>query len=240
MRASTSCPTQSLSFRSSVSNVVAFRPQQQASQRGCRQSLVECAISRATKEKRVAELEEALRNSTVAFGVRYNKVNVKNLEAFRRSLPAEAKMYVAKNTLLSLAADRVEGWSELKKGIKLENAWVFAPEEAISSSVKAFLDFEKKLLEPIPKAERSKFQLTDVTGGAMSGSFLDGEQVRKLEKMPTKKELITAIAVMVKKVPTKVAVAIKQVPTKLAYGIKALADGDDNKDLIVGDVFPKA
>ncbi len=91
-------------------------------------------------------------------------MQVKNLEAFRRSLPAEAKMYVAKNTLLSLAADRVEGWSELKKGIKLENAWVFAPEEAISSSVKAFLDFEKKLLEPIPKADRSKFKLTDVTG----------------------------------------------------------------------------
>ena len=41
-------------------------------------------------------------------------------------------------------------------------------------------------------------------------------------------------------VPTKVAVAIKQVPTKLAYGIKALADGDDNKELIVGDLFPKA
>ena len=41
-------------------------------------------------------------------------------------------------------------------------------------------------------------------------------------------------------VPTKVAVAIKQVPTKLAFGIKALADGDDNKELKVGDVFPKA
>jgi ribosomal protein L10 len=37
---------------------------------------VECAISRATKEKRVAELEEALKNSSVAFGVRYNKVSV--------------------------------------------------------------------------------------------------------------------------------------------------------------------
>ncbi len=37
---------------------------------------VECAINRATKEKRVAELEEALRNSSVAFGVRYNKVSV--------------------------------------------------------------------------------------------------------------------------------------------------------------------
>jgi hypothetical protein len=37
---------------------------------------VECAINRATKEKRVAELEEVLKTSAVAFGVRYNKVKV--------------------------------------------------------------------------------------------------------------------------------------------------------------------
>lgn len=40
---------------------------------------VDCAINRATKEKRVAELEEALRNSSVAFGVRFNKVSVRAL-----------------------------------------------------------------------------------------------------------------------------------------------------------------
>lgn len=34
----------------------------------------------------------------------------------------------------------------------------------------------------------------------MGGNFLTSEQVRKLEKMPTKKELITAMAVMIKKV----------------------------------------
>lgn len=50
--------------------------------------------------------------------------------------------------------------------VVLENAWVFAPEDAISASVKAFLEFEKRLLEPIPKAERSKFQLTDISGAA--------------------------------------------------------------------------
>ena len=54
------------------------------------------------------------------------------------------------------------------------------------------------------------------------------------------KALLTGVVGMCEQVPTKVAVAIKQVPTKLAYGIKALADGDDNKELIVGDVFPKA
>lgn len=40
-------------------------------------------------------------------------------------------------------------------------------------------------------------------------------------------------------VPTKLAVGLKQVPTKVAYGVKALADGDDNKDAIVSDIFPK-
>ncbi len=97
---------------------------------------------------------------------------VKNLEAFRRSLPESAKMIVAKNTLVSLAADRVEGWSDLKQGIKLENAWVFAPEDAISTSVKAFLDFEKKLLEPIPKADRAKHKLTDVSGARQTNALL--------------------------------------------------------------------
>ena len=68
---------------------------------------VECAISRATKEKRVAELTEALETSDVAFAVRYNKVSVKNFESFRRALPADAKLYVAKNTLMKQAVSRV-------------------------------------------------------------------------------------------------------------------------------------
>ena len=41
-------------------------------------------------------------------------------------------------------------------------------------------------------------------------------------------------------VPTKVAVSIRQVPAKVAYAVKALADGDDDKSKLVGDVFPKA
>ena len=43
----------------------------------------------------------------------------------------------------------------------------------------------------------------------------------------------------VMQVPTKVAVSIKQVPTKVALGVKALADGDDNKEALVSDIFPK-
>lgn len=41
-------------------------------------------------------------------------------------------------------------------------------------------------------------------------------------------------------VPTKLAIAIKLVPTKLAVATKQLADGDDNKEAKIGDIFPKA
>lgn len=40
-------------------------------------------------------------------------MQVKDFEAFRRALPAEAKMYVAKNTLMRLASERVDGWGTL-------------------------------------------------------------------------------------------------------------------------------
>jgi hypothetical protein len=40
-------------------------------------------------------------------------------------------------------------------------------------------------------------------------------------------------------VPTKVGVGIRMVPNKVAYGIKALADAEEDKSLIVGDVLPK-
>ena len=49
-------------------------------------------------------------------------------------------------------------------GMKLENAWVFASDDSIPAAVKAFLDFEKALLEPFPKPERPKLKITDISG----------------------------------------------------------------------------
>lgn len=54
------------------------------------------------------------------------------------------------------------------QNVTLENAWVFAPEEAIADSVKAFLAFEAALLEPIPKPERAKFTLTNISGARIA------------------------------------------------------------------------
>jgi len=36
-----------------------------------------------------------------------------------------------------------------------ENAWVFSDEENLAASVKAYMDFEKKLKEKLPKDQRA-------------------------------------------------------------------------------------
>ena len=59
---------------------------------------------------------------------------------------------------------QVGGWEPLVDGMKLENAWVFASDDSIPAAVKAFLDFEKRLLEPFPKPERIKLKITDISG----------------------------------------------------------------------------
>ena len=65
----------------------------------------------------------------------------------------------------------------------------------------------------------------EFTGAVLDGKFVDAKGIVALEKLPTKKDLITMIACGIKQVPTKLARATKGVPSDLAYGVKAIADG---------------
>lgn len=199
------------------------------------------ALSRKGKEAAVEKLTAAFEESTAVFGIRFQNISVKQLQEFRRNLPQEgAHMYVVKNNLLKIAADKVDGWSELKQAAKGDNAWIFAREDNVASCVKAFIEFERKLKADIPKEMRAKAKPTDITGGVLEGHFLDYSKVVALEKMPTKQELMRIVAILIKRVPTKLARSIKAVPTKLARAISLLAEGDEDKSKLVGDVFPKA
>ncbi len=79
-----------------------------------------------------------------------------------------------------------------------ENAWLFVGEEVISESVKAYLDFETKLKERLPREQRAQAKPTDISGGAMDGRFLAYAEVERLKNLPTKAELIATIARLIK------------------------------------------
>ena len=50
------------------------------------------------------------------------------MQEFRHSLPADTKVVVCKNTLMRIAADKVDGWSDLKKAT---NVSFMLPLEAV-------------------------------------------------------------------------------------------------------------
>lgn len=189
----------------------------------------------------MSKLVPMLEESSVVVGLRYQGLTVKQMQQFRRSLPVEgATLMVCKNTLMKCAADQVEGWENLKPAAKGDNVWLFIQEEQIAESIKAYLKFLKETKDELPKEEREDMHALRMSGGVMSGDLLTDADIKRLESMPTKTELMATIARLLNQLPTKVAVGVKQVPTKLAYGVKALADADDNKDAVVGDVLPKA
>jgi large subunit ribosomal protein L10 len=161
---------------------------------------IQNAISRQRKEETVQQLESLLQDSAVVVGLRYQGLTVKQLQDFRRALPAQSKVLVCKNTLMRVACDKVEGWGELKAATKGDNAWLFVNEEVIAESIKAYVAFEKKLLEGVPKEERATARPIDVSGGCMDGQLLDYVAVKNLEKMPTKLELIATIARLINQV----------------------------------------
>jgi large subunit ribosomal protein L10 len=123
---------------------------------------IQNAISRQRKEETVQQLESLLQDSAVVVGLRYQGLTVKQLQDFRRALPAQSKVLVCKNTLMRVACDKVEGWGELKAATKGDNAWLFVNEEVIAESIKAYVAFEKKLLEGVPKEERATARPIDV------------------------------------------------------------------------------
>ena len=188
------------------------------------------------------KLVPLLESSAAVVGLRYQGLTVKQMQEFRKSLPKDgAKLLVCKNTLMRLAADRVEGWTELKPAAKGDNAWLFVQEEHIAESIKAYIEFQTKIKAGVPKDELENFKLLNMSGGAMSGQALTPADLPRLEKLPNKQQLIATIARLIKQVPTRVAVSIKHVPTKVALGVKALADADEDKSKFVGDVCkPKA
>lgn len=199
---------------------------------------VNAAISRSKKEEIVAEITQRLSDCSLVYGLRYKGVSVGRLESLRRDLPPGATMYIAKNRLLRVAVDNLgedsAKWEGLR-GQKGDNAWVFANEDAIRGSVKAFTKFAKVLKDNqfVAKNEAAPPPPTAVTTIVLDGNVLQASQMASLERLPTKLEVITQIARGIKANPTKIATGIQGVSRKLAYGVKALSELSEDTSMTV-------
>jgi large subunit ribosomal protein L10 len=169
------------------------------------------------------------------------------MESLRRGLPDTSSVAVAKNSLMRVAVRETPGWSELEaKGCEGDNAWIFVGEDGIADTVKFWNkfsgDLEKAAQASAPKGSTKAIAApTSVTCAVMDGKYMTPAELKRCESLPTKLQLITTVARMLKQPARKVAVGVSMVPRKIAYGVKALADLDEDKSKLVGDVAkPKA
>merc|ERR1711907_512457 len=169
-------------------------------------SHVALALTKEKKTEVVTKLKSELETSTAVVGFTFKGVSVSDLEKLRGDIPDDASLVVAKNTLMKRAADEVEGWGEVSQFCKGSNAFLFLREDLKTGfkGLRTLEDAYKKADEPV-----------SLNGGCCDGDFLSLDDIKKLEKLPSKLELIAKVASMV-----------NQVPTRLAIGVKKVSEGD--------------
>ncbi len=146
---------------------------------------------------------------------RFRPPQVKNMIKFRQELPQGAHLLVTKNTLMVKASEGTK-WEAISECATGMNAWLFV-DENISPAI--------KVVKSLQKDWKKDGVEVDFTGAVLDGKFIDSAGISALEKLPTKKDLITMVALGIKQVPTKLARGSNGVPLKLAHGVKAIADG---------------
>lgn len=167
------------------------------------------------KKAKVNAVRTALEESMLLFAVPLDGLTVSQISRMKDMLPAGTSAACVKNSLMRLAvAD--SSWEPAHSLTKQSSLWFFVRED-MKETVKVYKDFIKK-----------EGREDEIRGGVFDGEYYDTSGVSKVSSLPTKKELITKIAIGIKAVPTKIARSIKAVPTKLGRAVKlAIADGDE-------------
>lgn len=190
----------------------------------CRRSRVRMGAPAIIKKKSaiVDKVKEKLNDSEMIFSIPLPGLTVANIFEFKKKLPEGTTAMAVKNTLMRRAIEG-SGWEVAGNICKESSIWIFVKDD-IKGSVEAYKTFAKELeLEPIK-------------GGVLEETFYDTDGISAIAALPSKLELITQVARLVKEVPTKLAVSIKEVPTKLARGIKlAVADEEKGDESAAGE-----
>lgn len=168
------------------------------------------------KQAKVRAVRTALEESMLLFSVPLEGLTVSQLGRLKDSLPDSTSAACVKNSLMRRAiAD--SPWQSAESLTTQSSLWFFVRED-MKASVKAYKEFIKK---------EGREDL--IRGGVFDGEYYDTSGVDKISSLPTKKELITRIAIGIKSVPTKLARSLKAVPTKVGRAIK-LAVADEDKE----------
>eukprot|EP01041_Mallomonas_annulata_P007449 gene7449-15234_t len=156
-----------------------------------------------------------LSKSSLVIAVPGQGITKEQVDMLKKELPADTKASVVKNALIRKAAEGTQ-FAGISVGLRDQNLFFFIPENSAKSSFDAFKKWQKEV-----KRTEDVFA---AKAAAMEGLAYYNKDIEAVCNLPTKKELITKIALGIKSVPTKVAKGVKAVPDKLGRAIRAIKD----------------
>lgn len=167
-------------------------------------------MARSDKVAKVAELVEQFRASDAVLLTEYRGLTVKQLKELRRGLGENANYAVVKNTLATLAAKEV-GLDFLESDLNGPTAIAFVTGEPVEAA-KTLRDFAKANPALVLKS------------GAMDGTQLSAESVKKLADLESREVLLAKAAGVLKAKISQAAYVFNALPSKTVRTIDALRE----------------
>ena len=166
-------------------------------------------MARPDKEAAVAELTEDFRTSTATYLTEYRGLSVTSMKQLRRSLGADTKYSVVKNTLTKIAAKGagVEISDDLLTG---PSAIAFVKGDAIDAA-RNLKNFQKE----------NPFLV--IKGGIYEGKFVSTAEVMKLADLESREVLLSKLAGAMKGSLAKAARVFDALRIKMEAGAPATA-----------------
>ena len=166
-------------------------------------------MARPDKEAAVAELTEDFRTSTATYLTEYRGLSVTSMKQLRRSLGADTKYSVVKNTLTKIAAKGagVEISDDLLAG---PSAIAFVKGDAIDAA-RNLKNFQKE----------NPFLV--IKGGIYEGKFVTTAEVMKLADLESREVLLSKLAGAMKGSLAKAARVFDALRIKMEAGAPAAA-----------------
>lgn len=169
---------------------------------------VQAALTKDGKVETITKLREQADKSLLVAAMTYQGMSVGEVRSLRQSLPDTTTVIISKNTLMkrAMAGTPFEGMADNLTG---PNCFIFADEDNYKETVKAC------------NANMKNFAKNDIelewTAATLDGSVFFGKDVKSLETLPTRVELIAKIAMLVNKVPTNVACVVNAAGAQGVY-----------------------
>lgn len=169
-------------------------------------------VSTLFKEISDKQLKEDLRLNSGLFLFNYAGASSADLTQLRRDLNSvDAKIFVTKNSFISLALKTIDIGKKIKDFVEGPTALVFVKDDPVAPS---------KVLTKFAKTHESIV----LRGGYIGERVLQKSDFKFLSSIPPREVLYQQVATAINGPVSKLAMSLNQILAKIAYALKAIGD----------------